>query len=73
MSLSSSRNTSVLGIAIFLGLMIPMYVNKNADPFNTGNFSLLNIHVYTWTIVREHLMCTRVNFGLNFFYNLNLF
>lgn len=36
-SLSSSRNMSILGIAIILGLMIPTFVNNREKPFDTGS------------------------------------
>ena len=35
-SLSSSRNIAIIGLAVILGVMIPTWVGKVENPFNTG-------------------------------------
>ena len=35
-SLSSSRNMAIIGLAVILGIMIPTWVGKVENPFNTG-------------------------------------
>ncbi|XP_052266034.1 solute carrier family 23 member 1-like [Dreissena polymorpha] len=38
--LSSSRNLSIMGMAIFVGLLVPTWVEKNASAIDTGNSDL---------------------------------
>ena len=49
--MSSSRNLTIMGVSLLIGLMVPQYVNdpKNADAIKTGTFVTIDckIHVYT--------------------------
>ena len=35
--LSSARNLSVIGTAVFVGLLVPSWIEKNGSAINTGN------------------------------------
>ena len=38
--LASTRNLSIIGSAIFTGLLVPAWIEKNGDAFDTGKQSL---------------------------------
>lgn len=40
--MSSSRNLAILGLAVFIGLCVPTWVNKVKSPVNTGRAKIMH-------------------------------
>ena len=39
--LSSTRNLSIMGMAVFIGVLVPDWAEDNADAIDTGNYMLM--------------------------------